>query len=61
MTFALQNKEPAPRKEPALHRSFIVSINKAESYTTEMIEIGKKHSPISRMYKLDVSKALQAD
>lgn len=44
-----------------IHRSFIVSISKVESYTTEMIEIGKKQLPISRMYKLDVSKALQAE
>ncbi len=44
-----------------IHRSFIVSINKIESFTNEMVEIGQKQLPISRMYKLDVSKALHTD
>jgi len=44
-----------------IHRSFIVSIIKIESFTNEMIEIGKKQLPISRMYKLDVNKALHTD
>ena len=34
-----------------IHRSFIVSLNKIESFNSEMIEIGKKEFPISRMYK----------
>jgi DNA-binding LytR/AlgR family response regulator len=44
-----------------IHRSFIVSITKIDSFTNEMIEIGKKQLPISRMYKLDVNKALHTD
>jgi DNA-binding LytR/AlgR family response regulator len=44
-----------------IHRSFIVSIIKIESFTNEMIEIGKKQLPISRMYRLDVSKSLHQE
>ena len=44
-----------------IHRSFIVSIKKIESFTHEIIEIGKQELPISRMYKLDVKKALHAE
>lgn len=44
-----------------IHRSFIVSIRKIESFTSEIIEIGKQELPISRMYKLEVNRALQAD
>lgn len=41
-----------------IHRSFIVSINKIESYSSESIEIAKKEFPISRMYKHEVEKIL---
>jgi DNA-binding LytR/AlgR family response regulator len=44
-----------------IHRSFIVSINKIETFTHEIIEIGKQELPISRMYKLDVNKALHKE
>lgn len=44
-----------------IHRSFIVSINKIESFTHEVIEIGKQELPISRMYKLEVNRALHTD
>ncbi len=37
-----------------IHRSFIVSVNKIESYTNEFIEIHKKALPISRTYKNSV-------
>jgi two-component system LytT family response regulator len=33
------------------HRSFIVSLAKIESFTSEYIEIGKKQLPVSRSYK----------
>lgn len=39
-----------------IHRSFIVAISKIESYNHEVIVVDKKELPISRMYKLDVSK-----
>jgi DNA-binding LytR/AlgR family response regulator len=42
-----------------IHRSFIVAIDKIESYTNETIEISKKELPISRMYRYGVDKVLQ--
>ncbi|HKO79705.1 MAG TPA: LytTR family DNA-binding domain-containing protein [Chitinophagaceae bacterium] len=42
-----------------IHRSFIVAINKIDSYSTELIEIGKQELPISRMYRYEVEKVLQ--
>jgi DNA-binding LytR/AlgR family response regulator len=41
-----------------IHRSYIVSINKIDSYKTDIIEIAKKELPIGRLYKLDVNKLL---
>jgi DNA-binding LytR/AlgR family response regulator len=41
-----------------VHRSFIVSINKIDSFTHEFIEIDKKAIPISRSYKNDVKDRL---
>jgi DNA-binding LytR/AlgR family response regulator len=42
-----------------IHRSYIVSLSKIESYTSELIGIGRQELPISRMYRLDVEKLLQ--
>lgn len=44
-----------------IHRSFIVSINKIETFTHETIEIGKQELPISRMYKMDVGRVLHIE
>jgi len=41
-----------------IHRSYIVSISKIDSYNTDMIEIGKNELPIGRLFKHDVSKLL---
>ncbi len=41
-----------------IHRSFIVSINKIESFTNEFVEINNKAIPISRSYKNDVKSRL---
>ena len=43
-----------------IHRSFIISLDKIESFNSEMIEIAKKEFPISRMYKHEVEKILNA-
>lgn len=43
-----------------IHRSFIVSINKIDSYNADSIEIGKNELPIGRLFKQNVSKALDA-
>ncbi len=42
-----------------IHRSYIVSINKIESFTNEFVEINKKAIPISRSYKNDVKLRLE--
>lgn len=44
-----------------IHRSYIVAVNKIESYTSELIEIAKHELPISRMYRHQVSKVLKLD
>ena len=41
-----------------VHRSYIVSISKIESFTQEFIEIANKAIPISRSYKNDVRQRL---
>jgi len=42
-----------------IHRSYIVALAKVESYTAELVEIGRQQLPISRLYRLDVEKVLQ--
>ncbi len=42
-----------------IHRSYIVSMSKIESFTNEFIEIHKKALPISRSYKKDVLQRLE--
>ncbi|MEO9572155.1 MAG: LytTR family DNA-binding domain-containing protein [Polaribacter sp.] len=41
-----------------IHRSYIVNLNKVDSYTNEFVEINKKAIPISRTYKENVLKKL---
>ena len=41
-----------------IHRSYIVSINKIESYTNELIGLAKQELPISRMYRHEVERVL---
>jgi len=43
-----------------IHRSYIVALNKIESYTNELVEIGKQELPISRMYRREVEKLLKS-
>jgi len=42
-----------------IHRSYIVSIAKIDSFTNEFIEVNKKALPISRSYKKDVLNRLE--
>ena len=42
-----------------VHRSFIVAINAIDSFTAELVEMGKKQIPISRSYKDGVLKRLE--
>jgi DNA-binding LytR/AlgR family response regulator len=43
-----------------IHRSFIVAINKIDSFKADTIEIGKEELPIGRIYKTEVTKILNA-
>jgi DNA-binding LytR/AlgR family response regulator len=43
-----------------IHRSFIVSLSKIESFTAGVIQIGKYELPVSRSYRHEVEKALKA-
>jgi DNA-binding LytR/AlgR family response regulator len=43
-----------------IHRSYIVSVGKIDSFNGDIIEIAKKELPIGRMYKNDVNKLLNA-
>ena len=41
-----------------IHRSFIVSIRKIESFTAGLVQVGKYELPVSRSYRHEVEKAL---
>jgi len=41
-----------------IHRSYIVALDKIESFTSDTIEIAKHQLPISRMYRHEVEKIL---
>jgi len=43
-----------------IHRSYIVAINKIDSFNADSIEIQKQELPIGRMFKHDVVKRLSA-
>ncbi|SRR5258706_5102965 len=42
-----------------IHRSYIVALNKIESYSHELVWIAKTELPISRMYRHEVDKVLK--
>ena len=42
-----------------IHRSFIVSLNKVQSYSSELIAIGNEELPVSRMYRHEVEKVFK--
>jgi DNA-binding LytR/AlgR family response regulator len=53
-------EEMLPEKDfLRIHRSYIVALNKIESYTNELIEIAKHEFPVSRMYRHEVGKILK--
>ncbi|RYY14748.1 MAG: response regulator transcription factor [Chitinophagaceae bacterium] len=41
-----------------IHRSYLISVDKVESFTNNSVGIGKHELPISRMYRLEVEKQL---
>jgi DNA-binding LytR/AlgR family response regulator len=42
-----------------IHRSFIVSLSKVQSYSPELIGIGNEELPVSRMYRHEVEKVFK--
>jgi DNA-binding LytR/AlgR family response regulator len=43
-----------------IHKSYIVAINKIESFNADTIQIAKHELPIGRLYKYDVARILNA-
>ena len=43
-----------------IHRSYIVAINKIDSFYGDTLEIGKNELPIGRLYKFNVNKCLNS-
>ena len=43
-----------------IHRSYIVSLDKVESYTNEAVGIARQELPIGRMYRHDVERSLRS-
>ena len=53
-------EELLPREKfVRIHRSYIVSVNKIESYNHELVWIAKQELPISRMYRHEVTRILE--
>ena len=49
-----------PSEFVRIHKSFIVAINKIESFNTDSVEIARNEIPIGRSYKLNVNKILRS-
>jgi len=43
-----------------IHRSYIVAVNKVDSYNADSIQIAKHELPIGKIYKIDVIRKLNA-
>ena len=43
-----------------IHRSYLVALNKIDSFTADDIQIGEKELPIGRMYHHEVNRALKS-
>lgn len=54
-THEIESLLPASRFK-RIHRSFIVSLDRIESYTAEMVEVGGKFIPVGRDYKDIIEK-----
>lgn len=49
-----------PREFVRIHKSFIIAINKIESFNADSVEIGKKEIPVGRLFKINLSKILKS-
>lgn len=47
-----------PNEFVRIHKSFIIAINKIESFNADSVEIGKKEIPIGRLFKFNLNKIL---
>lgn len=54
-------EENLPVSFVRIHRSFIISKDKIESFTHDFIQIGKYELPVSRSYRHEVEKALKKE
>lgn len=52
-------EETLPPSFIRIHRSFIVSRNKVDSFTPELIQVGKYELPVSRSYRHEVERMLK--
>ena len=43
-----------------IHKSFIIAINKIESFNADSVEIAKKEIPIGRLFKFNLNKILNS-
>ena len=43
-----------------IHKSFIIAINKIESFNADSVEIAKKEIPVGRLFKFNLSKILNS-
>jgi DNA-binding LytR/AlgR family response regulator len=43
-----------------IHRSYIIAVNKVDSFNADSVEIRKSELPIGRFYKQDVGKLLNS-
>ena len=49
-----------PSEFVRIHKSFIIAINKIESFNADSVEIGKKEIPIGRLFKFNLNKILSS-
>ena len=49
-----------PSEFVRIHKSFIIAINKIESFNADSVEIDRNEIPIGRSYKLNVNKILRS-
>lgn len=50
-----------PKKQfVRIHRSYIIALNKVQSFTQELVELGNYSLPISRLYRQEAEKKLRS-
>jgi DNA-binding LytR/AlgR family response regulator len=54
-------EESLPDSFIRIHRSFIVALDKIESFTPELVQIAKYEIPVSRSYRHELEKALRKE